>query len=158
MPLAGENGTASVLTVGLPYDSVPLMASSNGTPTSGTTETFDAVLGYLQCSLVLGHWYRAALDDAIGNGSVAADVFTVQIRNSQSASNPTSSSTLVAQTEFYASAIGTAGRTGLVLGAPFECTVAGSNTFGVSATRQSGTGVFTPVGSRWLYVVDLGGN
>lgn len=158
MPLAGENGTASVLTVGLPYGTAPLTTGSNGTATSGTTETFDAVLSYLAMTLVLGHWYRVVLDGAIGNGSVLADVFTIQIRNSQSASNPTSASTMVAQTEYYVAGAASAGRDGYFVAAPFQCTVAGSNTFGVSATRVAGTGVFTPLGTRSLHVTDMGGN
>jgi hypothetical protein len=61
-------------------------------------------------------------------------------------------------------ATGSAGRTGIGLGGPFTCTVGGVHTFGVSATRIVGTGVFTPESAlasgaaRQLFVVDLGGN
>jgi hypothetical protein len=144
----------------------PQSTTTNGTPTptGGTgagTETFDAVLGYYAVTLVAGRRYLAVVNGLVGNGSVAADVYSIQIRNSGSASNPTSSSTLITQTEWYVPAVGTSGRDGITLSGSFIAPASGTNTFGVSATRVLGTGVFTPVvgpGSnlRELYVMYLG--
>ena len=158
MPLAGENMVSSVMEVGLVYGSAPLTQASAGTVSSGTTETFDAVLGYLPVTLILGHWYRAIIDGLVGQGSVAADSYSLTIRNSQSASNPTSSSARVAYSEYYVPVAGSPGWDGAGFSFPFQCVVGGVNTFGFSVTRNSGTGTFTPAGTRALYVVDLGGN
>lgn len=153
---AGQKLQAAALNQ-LTMTSDPLTTGTNGTATSGTTETFDVVLGYYATSLVNGDWYRAILDGLIVNGSVAADVFSVQIRDSGSASNPTSSSTLIALSQAYIPAAGSGGRESLYVSAPFQSTSTGTHTFGVSATRLLGTGVYTPIGTRYLYVVGIGG-
>lgn len=142
--------------VGQQLMATPTATSSTGTATSGTTETFDAVLGYHAASLVSGRRYQVTLNGLIGNGSVVADNFTIQIRDSQSASNPTAASTQIAMSEWYVSATGSAGRGSISVGQSFLCTVTGTHTFGVSATRLAGTGVFTPVGTRELFVEDMG--
>lgn len=139
-----------------PVLTTPASTSSNGTATSGTTETFDAVLGYYAVSLIAGRRYLAIVNGVIGNGSVVADEYMIQIRNSGTSSNPTSSSTLIAQSEWYVPATGSGGREAIVLGSSFIAPASGTNTFGMSATRVSGTGVFTPVGTRELYVMYLG--
>jgi hypothetical protein len=158
MPYAGENATASVMQIGIPMGSTPTSTSSNGTATSGTTETFDAVLGYYQASLISGHQYEIQVNGLIGNGSVVADLYTVQIRDSQSGSNPTSASTQIAQSEWYVPAAGSSGRNSIAVSMAFVCTLTGVHVFGVSATRVIGTGVLTPIGARQLFIVDLGGN
>lgn len=134
----------------------PTTTSTNGTPTSGTTETFDAVLGYHQASLISGRRYKVTLNGYIANGSIAADAYSIQIRDSQSSSNPTSASTQIAMTNWYCPAAGTTGRGAVPLSQSFLCTVTGTHTFGVSATRIGGTGVLTPVGTRELLVEDMG--
>lgn len=160
MPLAGERLTASVLSVGIAVGNTPASTASNGTPTSGTTETFDTVLGYYQATLILGHRYEVHVNGLVGNGSVVADLYSIQVRDSQSSSNPTASSALIGQTQWYCSATGSGGRTGIELEQSFLCTVSGVHTFGISATRLSGTGIYTPISatSREIFVVDLGGN
>lgn len=150
----------------LPVIIAPQSTISNGTatPTGGSgpgTETFDAVLGYYPVPLVAGRRYLAVVNGLVGNGTVAADVFSIQIRNSGSASNPTSSSTLITQTEWYVPATGSSGRDGISLSGSFIAPSSGTNTFGVSATRVVGSGVFTPVvgpgnNVRELYVMYLG--
>jgi hypothetical protein len=157
MPLPGETITENIWP-GIPTGNAPISTSSSGTATSGATETFDVVLGYYQFTAINGHRYLATMNGLIGNGSVAADVFTVQIRDSGNSSNPTSGSLLVAQQEWYCSAAGTAGRSPVPLGMTWVAAGSGVHTLGVSATRVAGTGVFTPTGLRELYVVDLGGN
>jgi len=144
-----------------PVTATPVSTISNGTVTVGTTETFDAVLGYYAVTLVAGRRYLAVVNGLVGNGTVTADVFSVQIRNSGSASNPTSSSTLITQTEWYVPAVGSSGRDGITLSGSFIAPASGVNTLGVSATRAVGSGVFTPVvgpgnSVRELYVMYLG--
>lgn len=147
---------AQTAPLAVPVAVAPASTSSNGTATSGTTETFDTVLGYYQVNLIAGRRYLAIVNGLIGNGTVIGDEFTLQIRNSGTSSNPTSASTLIAQTEWYTNAAGTAGRVGAALGQSFIAPVTGLNTFGMSATRILGTGAFTPVGTRELYVMYLG--
>lgn len=149
---------AQVAQFAVPVNATPQATSSAGTatPTSGGGETFDAVLGYYQAPLVAGRRYLAVMNGLIGNGSVAADDYTIQIRNSGTSSNPTTSSTMVAQSQWYVPAAGTGGRTGIPLAGSFIAPATGLNTFGVSATRIVGTGAFTPVGTRELYVMYLG--
>jgi hypothetical protein len=152
---------AQVAGLALPVTATPVSTISNGTVTVGTTETFDAVLGYYAVTLVAGRRYLAVVNGLVGNGTVTADVYTVQIRNSGSASNPTSSSTLITQTEWYVPAVGSSGRDGITLSGSFIAPASGVNTFGVSATRAVGSGVFTPVvgpnnNVRELYVMYLG--
>lgn len=134
----------------------PNSTSSNGTSTSGTTETFDAVLGYHQVQLVSGRRYQATVNGLIGNGGTALDEYLLQIRDSGSASNPTAASTLIAQTNYEVPAIGSSGRNGVVLGQSFLSASTGTHTLGVSATRFTGSGIFTPVGTRELFVEDMG--
>lgn len=140
----------------MPVTVAPQTTSANGTATSGTTETFDAVLGYYQVSLTAGRRYLAVMNGLVGNGSVVADDYTIQIRNSGTSSNPTAASTLIAQTQWYVPATGSGGRGGIPFAGSFIAPATGLNTFGVSATRVAGTGVFTPVGTRELYVMYLG--
>lgn len=147
---------ASVAQLAVPVSATPQATSTNGTGTSGTTETLDAVLGTYQVSLISGRRYLAVVNGLLGNGSVAADVYTVSIRNSGSSSAPTSSSTLVATQQWVATATGTAGRSPIPLSLSFVAPSTGLNTLGVFAMRNSGTGVFTPVGTRELYVMYLG--
>jgi hypothetical protein len=154
---------AQVAGLALPVTATPVSTTSNGTPTPGTggAETFDAVLGYYAVTLVAGRRYLAVVNGLVGNGTVTADVYSVQIRNSGSASNPTTSSTLITQTEWYVPAAGSSGRDGITLSGSFIAPASGVNTLGVSATRVVGSGVFTPtVGTnnnvRELYVMYLG--
>lgn len=157
---------AAVAQLAPPVIVAPQSTTSIGTMTPSPAgnpgpETFDAVLGYYAVPLVAGRRYLAVVNGLIGNGTVTADVYTVQIRNSGSATNPTSSSTLITQTEWYVPAVGSSGRDGISLSGSFIAPTTGINTFGVSATRVVGTGQFTPVvgpGSsvRELYVMYLG--
>jgi hypothetical protein len=161
MPLAGEILTASMLSIGIV--AAPVSTSANGTPTpSGGAETFDTVLGYYQAAVISGHRYRVCIDGLIGNCGTASDVYLLQIRDSGSASNPTTSSTLVAQVEWTSAQSATASRIPIFLANTFVAFSTGTHTFGFSAQRTSGSGVFTPVSSpngfREMYITDLGGN
>lgn len=153
---------AQTAQLAVPVSATPVSTSSNGTATSGTTETFDAVLGYYQVTLIAGRRYMAIINGLVGNAGVSGDVYTVQIRNSGTSSNPTSASTLVAQSEWYGAVAGSGGRQSIVVQGSFIAPATGVNTFGMSATRAVGTGAFTPVTAgnasavRELFVVYLG--
>jgi len=148
---------AQTAQLAVPVTATPVSTSAAGTVTSGTTETLDAVLGTYQCSLIAGRRYVAVVNGLIGNGSVAGDVFAVNIRNSGSSSAPTSSSTLLCQQQWVCTVAGTSGRSAIPISQSFIAPSTGLNTFGVFAVRQSGTGVYTPDGTpRELYVQYLG--
>lgn len=160
MPLAGEILTASVLSIGI--SAAPISTATNGTPSSGLTETFDIVLGYLSFTAINGHQYEVKLEGLIGNAGVAGDIYSINIRDSGSASNPTAGSTLVAQTSWVGVTAGTSGRQPIPLSGVWTAAGSGTHILGVSAMRTTGTGAFTPVSppalARQLFVVDLGGN
>lgn len=163
MPLAGEILTASVLSIGIVQGSTPATATTNGTPSAtGGGEVFDAVLGFYQATLINGHRYEVKMNGLVGNCGASNDSYSLQIRDSGSASNPTTGSTQVAQTQWSSATNGTPSRTPIWLANTFVASGAGVHTFGFSSSRITGTGQFTPVssptGTRELFVVDLGGN
>lgn len=147
---------AATAQLAVPVNAAPVSTATNGSVTSGATETLDTVLGTYQCSLIAGRRYLAVMNDLLGNGSVAADVFQCNIRNSGSSSAPTASSTLIASQQWVATVVGTSGRSAIPLSQSFIAPASGLNTLGFFAVRNSGTGVFTPVGNRELYVMYLG--
>jgi hypothetical protein len=136
----------------------PMSTSAAGTAGSTTTgtEVFDAVLGYYTCSLVSGRRYQATVNGLIGNGNTAGDVYMVQIRDSQSGSNPTSSSALIAQSEWESPLSGSSGRQSIGLSQSFLCTVTGTHTLGFSYIKGAGVGPFTALGTREIFVEDMG--
>lgn len=156
---AGSPGTwVSVGTPkGIPV--APTSSSASGTATSAGTETFDALLGIYQWTAVAGRRYRACLDGLVGGGT-AGDVYMCRIRNSNSSSAPTTSSTVVASFPWVCTATGGPGENGIPLYGIFLATNSGTNTIEMSAQRTAGTGSFTPLAgggtNRNLYVEDLG--
>jgi hypothetical protein len=150
---------ASTAQLAVPVIATPTSTNSTGSVTSGTTETFDTVLGYYQASLIAGRRYMAVMNGYVAGGTAAADLFDIRIRNSGSSSNPTTSSTIVAMTQFYVSATGGPGQVTVYIQASFLAPATGLNTFGVSAQRIVGSGTLTPFSSgvpRELYVMYLG--
>jgi hypothetical protein len=149
----------------VPVTVIPTSTTAQGTPSVGSTETFDAVLGYYQCNLIAGRRYMAIMNGLVGNCGTAGDIYFCNIRNSGSSSNPTAASTLVAQQQWTSQSIGTASRLAIPLAGTFIAPTTGLNTFGFSSQKNSGTGSFTPecpaqtgvgVGSRELFVMYLG--
>ena len=145
----------------VPVTVAPKTTSSSGTmtPAGGSnpgTETFDAVLGYYQVTLIAGRRYLAVMNGLLCGASVANDVYGLLLRNSGTSSNPTSASTQVAGSQWVAAAAGGAGEQSMALAGSFIAPATGTNTFGFSAQRKSGTGAFTPLGTRELYVMYLG--
>lgn len=165
-PLEIWNGTAWLPLVPDSFPRGALAASVSTTVTGAgvTTETVDSNLGYVQATLISGRKYRVGVDGYIGNGN-SADVYAVRIRDSGSASNPTSSSALIAETPFHPSANGTPGRLVLRCEDEFLCASSGVHTFGVFGARVAGsTSQFTPVSAaadsgsrpRTLWLKDVG--
>lgn len=152
---------AQTAQLAVPVSATPVSTSSIGTAGVGTTETFDAVLGYYQATLIAGRRYIAVMNGLIGNGA-AGDVYSCQIRNSGTSSNPTSASTLICNSEWYCPVAGTGGRGVIALSGSFIAPSTGVNTFGMSYFRVVGSGNFTPVSGnvsgavRELYVAYLG--
>src|ERR1700761_2215578 len=136
MPLSGQKITPSVLSVGITAPAI--QTGTVGTPSTGTTEVFDIVLGYYQAVLIAGHTYEAKVLGLVGNCGVA-DIYDLNIRDSQSSSNPTTSSLLVAQSQWTSTTAGTPSRVPVPLANVFVATVSGTHTFGVSSVRVSGT-------------------
>jgi hypothetical protein len=139
-----------------PVTTAPLTSSAVGTPSSGTTETFDAIFGYYQTNLVAGRRYLAVMNGVGLSGTVAGDVYNILIRNSGSSSNPTASSTQVAAAQYVVPTAGGAGQQTFALAGSFLAPTTGANTFGVSVTRKSGTGTGTLLFTREMYVMYLG--
>jgi hypothetical protein len=146
----------------VPVNKTPTSATLNGTITSGTTETQDAVLGTYQCQLIAGRRYLATMNGLTGLTSVAGDIYLLNIRNSGSASTPTSASTLVAQSQWTSTTSSGPSRIAVPLAGSFIAPTTGLNTFAFFAQRASGTGTFTPVSPnsggfpRELFVMYLG--
>lgn len=142
----------------------PASTGTNGTATSGTTETRDAVLGdYVFTSAGTGRRYRVVIENLIGNGSVAGDVFQIRVRDG-GGSTPTAASTLIAETCWTPiSVAGTGSRSAIPFAITFTA-ASGTRTLSMFAVRSSGTGVFTPLASagnggtaaRKMYVEDIG--
>lgn len=138
---------------------VPVSTSSNGTASSGTTETRDAVLGNYVFTAVSGHRYEVRLNGfSCGATPVAADIFAVNIRNG-GGSTPTASSTLVASQRLLIPPSPGTGPLPISVAGTFA-PGAGTQTLSVFTVRVSGTGTVTPYSGgttgRELYVIDLG--
>lgn len=138
----------------------PISTTSNGTATGGgATEIQDSVLGNYAPTLTTGRTYKLVLEGTLGNGSVVGDIFNVQIRDGGASAPTTASPLLPGQTQWVCLAVGTPGRTPVVLEITFTVASSGVHTLGLFYNRTSGTGVFTPVpapsGTRRLYVQDI---
>lgn len=132
----------------------PLTTSSNGTPTSGTTETLDAVLGIYSFTALAGVRYRATLSGREMNGSVANDQYSFNLRYAVGGA-PTSASTLIAGASHLCAVTLSAGREAVPISGTFM-PGAGAIQVGVFTVRRSGTGVCTPTGACELYVESIG--
>lgn len=134
---------------------VPKTTSSTGTATSGTTETFDALLGYYQFTALAGVRYMALVNGAKGS-STAGELYAFRIRDSGTAANPVATDTIVAETSWYCPATGGGGQAQVYLAGSFLVTVGGVHTIGLSVTRLAGANTCSAVGSRELFVMAVG--
>ncbi|SRR6266571_1464160 len=139
----------------------PISTGTASTASSGTTDTIDAVLGNYQFSATAGRRYRVVAANMFGNGSVAADTFAVRVRDSASASTPTTASTAVIDSGWTCNTTGSSGRSIITMEDTFVAGVSGTHTLALFTQRISGTGVLTVVappgtGLRKLWAEDLG--
>lgn len=124
----------------------PISTGSSGTSTSGSTEIMDSVLGTLQATnLIAGRPYRIEVTGLMGGSTAAGDLVQVKIRDSGSASTPTTSSTIVAQSTWECQTSGGPGQTSITLSDVFIAASSGTHTFGLFSQRIAGSGIFTPV-------------
>ena len=160
MPSAGDIIEAvDVQIPGVQLGTVAIVTTvSNGTVTSGGTETRDAVLGNLVFTVAAAQAatrYRVCLAGRGLNCTAAADRFTLNFRDG-GASTPTAVSTQVGPNfNVTFAAIGSPG-----VAANFWASTyvpgAGTHTIGTFWVRTSGTGTVTPVGACEFYVEALG--
>lgn len=164
--VAGTPGTWQPVGLAQSLMAVPISTGTNGTATSGTTDTIDTVLGNYQFTAIAGRRYRVVMTGLMGNGSVASDTYAIRVRDSGSASTPTTSSTAVIDTAWEPMSTGSTGRQLIPMEDTFIASSGGTHTLAFFAQRSSGTGVFTPVspvsfggtvtGVRKLWVEDCG--
>ena len=155
MPSAGQTITAAAANaIGNPV--VPAATGTNGTATSGTTETRDAVLGNYQGTAVAGVRYRVTLAGRGLNCTVAADRFSVGLRYTVGGATPTAASTLIGHTSTWVPSV--SGGNGVVTlrHAPTFIPGAGLITVAAFWLRLNGTGIATPVGQCELYAEGIG--
>lgn len=129
--------------------------AASGTATAGAgIEILDAVLGNYTLNALATRRYRVHYAGVILNGSVAADQYALNVRDG-GGSVPTITSTLLYAKPGFLPGVGTAGRMNADISFLTTFT-AGVHIIGVGTIRTAGTGVITPVGTRELYVEDVG--
>jgi hypothetical protein len=116
---------------------------TNGSATSGTTETQDTVLGTLTVAgIISGRTYTVKMNGLVGNGN-AGDIYFVRIR--ADTGTVTTSSPIVAENTWHCSTSGTGGRQGISLEHTWKPSSSGTYNFSFWAVRSVGSGVFTPL-------------
>ncbi len=144
-------------TMGQGIVATPISTTSSGTA-AGATETLDSVLGVYQFNAVAGRRYLAVMNGLGGSGT-AGELYSVRIRDSGTASNPTNTSTLLASSQWECQTSGGGGQASIALGESFIAATSGTHTLGMFSIRIVGANNFTPVSGtvgRELYVADLG--
>lgn len=135
---------------------VPLATGANGSPTVGTTETIDDILGMYTFTAVAGVRYRVTLSGRGLNQSAAGDRFSLRLRYTTDGSTPTAASALLEHDTTVANAAASSpGTQSVVHVVQF---VPGAATVKVVAswTRLQGTGTATPVGQCSLWAEAIG--
>jgi hypothetical protein len=134
----------------------PTTTSASGSATAVlNTEVLDAVLGTYVFTAVAGRRYRYILSGAKMSGT-SGTLAEFMIRDG-GGSTPTSGSTLLGQAAAYIPATGGAGQITCYVSGTFTPS-AGTRTLGVFTVSRAGTAAVTPVGTRELYVEDIGPN
>lgn len=129
--------------------------AASGTATAGAgIEILDAVLGNYTFTALAGRRYRVVYAGVIINGSVAADQYALNVRDG-GAGAPTITSTLLYAKPGATPGTATAGRVNADISFTTTFTT-GVHILAVGTIRTAGTGVYTPVGTRELYVEDCG--
>lgn len=142
----------------------PVSATAVGSPSVGTADTIDSVLPPYVFTATAGRRYRVVLYGLIGNG-ILLDNYALRVRDSGSASLPTTASPAVIDMEWECAAgSGSQGRLPIHMEGSFLATAGGTHTLAFFSQRTTGTGAFTPecpasnngTGPRALYVEDIG--
>lgn len=141
----------------------PVEATANGTATSGTTDTRDAQLADYVFMASPNRRYEVVINNLIGNGSIANDIYAIRVRNGGDVT-PTTASPFVGEYTWHVIATGTTGRNTIPFCRSFPSPGAGLVTLAMFVQRLTGTGVFTPLApagdngsdARELYVKDIG--
>lgn len=142
----------------------PISTGTNGTPSSGSSDTIDTVLGNYVFTATAGRRYRVVMNNLVANGNIASDIYALRVRDSGSISTPTASSPAVIDSVWTVTTANISGRTPLTLEDTFLCTTSGPHTLAFFSQRVSGTGGFTPLspagnsgtGMRKIWVEDAG--
>lgn len=136
---------------------VDSQATSSSSPaSSGTTETFDTVIGNIQIVADGNTQYDIELINSIFAGTVAADHYLVRIRDGGSAAPTTGTpGAEIANTPIRPAATSGGGQEGFIVRNRFTPS-AGTHIFGVSITRDAGTGVLQITGTRQFVVRTAG--
>lgn len=134
----------------------PITTSSNGTATSGTTETVDAVLGTYTFTAVAGVRYRVTLSGRGINQTAANDRFSLKLRYTTNGATPTSASTLLEHDSAIVN--GVSGSNGVQTVLHVVQFVPGAATVKVVSSwqRLAGTGTATPTGVCSLWAEAIG--
>lgn len=130
----------------------PTTTASAG-PSFTTTETLDTVLGTYVFTAAASRRYRVTYSGVLVGGA-AGDNFALRIRDG-GASTPTAASTLIAANQGSITTAGGAGFVGCPVSGTFTPT-SGTRTLAAFGVRVGGSGTLTPVGTRELYVEDIG--
>ena len=128
-----------------------ISTNTNGTVTSSTTETVDAVLGTLTFTALAARTYRVNLIGRGINGSVVGDRFSVKFRYTVDGSTPTAASTLIDHDTTSVTAASVFSFVHQALFVPGAATVK----VVVSFQRLSGTGTATPSGQCQFFAEAL---
>ncbi len=123
----------------------PAHTASNGDPSSGSTEVRDTVLGTYSFTVpaAANTWrYEAVYNGALMSGT-AGELYAFRIRDG-GASTPTSSSTLVANSQIEINTTGGPGQQTVITQGTWV-PGAGVHTLGVFTVRVNGVGAATPV-------------
>lgn len=131
--------------------------ATNGTASSGTTETRDAVLGNLQVTLDTTRQYRVRATGLV-NAGTAGHRAHVTIRRVVGTGTPTTSDTLTGEWQGYVVAVGSGGRISYLVDDLFTAASNGVHTFALFCQDQD-SGAMTPVSlslTRRMYVEDMG--
>jgi hypothetical protein len=141
---------------GLGIPGAAVTTGSNGTATSGTTETRDAVLGNYQFTAIANVRYRLTLAGRGPSCTVVADRFALGLRYTIGGATPTSSDTLLGHTTTWVPSV--AGGNGVVTVNHSASFIPGAGLITVASfwTRLNGTGVATPTGLCEMYAEAIG--
>lgn len=132
---------------------VPNTGVGAGTATVGTTILQDSLVATYTFTPALNRRYRVVFAGLVSNGNTVGDGFDVTIRM---AAAVTGTSPVIAQTSDSIYAAGTPGRHSVHCEFTFTSATTATQQVAVFYQRTSGTGVFTPLGTRQIYVEDIG--